>query len=102
MPRNPKKVKGKPEVIKKERGSLLSLFQWSSLLAGGGFDLVQIMAVVGHAGLAHPVGQTESTALGAHVDAGGIQLPYGAATLVPTLLGHFTLGYCHFRHLLQC
>ena len=53
------------------------------------------MAVVAHAGLAHPVGQAVGSALGADVHAGGLQLPHAAAALVPALLGHFTLRDCH-------
>ena len=79
---------------KGERPKPLS-FSVMSLLAGGGGGLVQIVAVVSQARLANPVGQAVGPALGAHVDTGGLQLPHGAAALVPTLLGHFTLGYCH-------
>ena len=80
---------------KKERGKIpLSFFLCFALLSHG-LGLVEIMAVVGQAGLAHPVGQTERSALGAGGDAGGLQLPHAAAALVPALLGHFTLRDCH-------
>ena len=57
--------------------------------------LVQVLVAVSHAGLADTVGQTDGTALGASGDAGIGQLPHGRTTLIPTLLGNFTLRDCH-------
>ena len=37
------------------------------------------------------MGQSDGTALGTGVDTGSLQLPHGAAALVPALLGYFTL-----------
>ena len=55
----------------------------------------ELTTIVGHAGLAHPVGQAKRAALGAGRGSGSLQLPHGAATLIPTLLGHFTLRNRH-------
>ena len=54
-----------------------------------------LIPLVGHAVFAHPRGQAELAAFGAGSDAGRIQLPYGTAALIPTLLGDFTLRDCH-------
>ena len=83
---------------KKEGINPLSLFSNQvvvELLGGGSLGLVEVVAVVGQAGLAHPMRQAISPALGAGGNAGSIQLPHGAAALVPTLLGNFALGDCH-------
>ena len=53
------------------------------------------MTMISHALPARPMGQAGRAAGGADVQAGGLQLPDGAAPLVPALLGYFTLGYCH-------
>jgi hypothetical protein len=58
-------------------------------------DLAELAAVVSHAGLAHAVRQTEGSALRASNDAGNVQLPHGAATLIATSLGHFSLRNRH-------
>ena len=55
-----------------------------------------LTAIVGHAVLAHTVGQGDGPALGAGVVTGSLQLPHGAAALVPALLGYFTLRDGHF------
>src|SRR5699024_11505614 len=55
-----------------------------------------LTTIVGHAVLADAVRQADSTALGAGVDTGSLQLPHGAATLVSALLGYFTLRDGHF------
>ena len=58
--------------------------------------LNDLVAIVVHALGTDTMGQTSSTTLGAGVDAGILQLPHGAATLVSTLLGNFTLRDGHF------
>ena len=64
-------------------------------------DLAEGTAIVGHALLAHAVGQTESTALGASDDTGGLQLPHGATTLVAASLRNFSLRDGHVDTSLQ-
>ena len=76
---------------KKKEGTLPSSFLCYLLR----LSLTQLMTVVGHAVLAHSVRKAELTALGAGRDARSLQLPHGAAALIPTLLGHFTLRDCH-------
>ena len=76
----------------KERGVIpLVLFGLFTCL-GGSLHLAELMAFVAHAALAHPVGQTERTALGAGGNAGSLQLPHGATALVPALLDTLLLG----------
>ena len=53
------------------------------------------LAIIGQAGLAHPVGQPIGTALGAGHDTGSLQLPNGAAPLIAPGLGHFSLRNRH-------
>jgi hypothetical protein len=60
-----------------------------------GLGLAELAAIVSHAGLAEPMGQAVRTTLGALAEAGGLQLPHGAAALIPTLLGYFRLRDCH-------
>ena len=60
-----------------------------------GFDLAELAAIIGQAGLAHPVGQPIGTALGAGHDTGSLQLPVGAAPLIAPGLGHFSLRNRH-------
>ena len=68
----------------------------AKLLHGlSGFSFAELMAVVAHAGRTHPMRKPKCTTLGASGDAGILQLPHGAAPLVPALLGHFTLRDCH-------
>ncbi|MPM57085.1 hypothetical protein SDC9_103903 [bioreactor metagenome] len=83
----------------KERGVFPSSFR--SLL-GYRLGLSKLPAVIGQAGLAEPMGQADRTALGAGNGVGRLQLPYGAATLVPTLLGYFFLWDCHDDTSLGC
>ena len=79
----------------KERGVAPSfLFACLVGLGLGGLHLAELAAIVSHAGLAQPVGQTVSAALGALVETGSLQLPHGAAALVPALLGYFRLRDC--------
>ena len=67
-----------------------------SLFASGhGLDLLDLTAIVGTALRAHSVRQMQRTALGASHQTGSRQLPHGAASLVASLLGYFSLGYCH-------
>ena len=54
-----------------------------------------LVAIVVHALGTDTMGQAGSTTLGAGVDAGILQLPHGRTTLIPTLLGNFTLRDCH-------
>src|SRR5699024_5701324 len=74
-----------PNSGQKERGASIPSFFFGYLLRLGGssLHLAELMALVGQAVLAHPVGQTERTALGAGGDAGSLQLPNGAAALIP-------------------
>ena len=58
--------------------------------------LNDLVAIVVHALGTDTMGQTSGTTLGAGVDAGILQLPHGATTLVTTLLGNFTLRDGHF------
>ena len=58
-------------------------------------DLAELTTIVGQARLAHTVGQTKRAALGAGNDAGNLQLPHVAATLVAASLGHFSLRNRH-------
>ena len=53
------------------------------------------MTTISHAVPARPMGQAGGAAGGADIQAGGLQLPDGAAPLVSALLGYFTLWYCH-------
>ena len=82
-----------PKSTKKSAVFTALFFLCSGLLSLS--DLAELTTIVGQARLAHPVGQTKRAALGAGNDAGNIQLPHGAATLVSTLLGNFTLRDCH-------
>ena len=64
-------------------------------------DLAKGVAVVGQTIFAHPVGQTIGTALGAGNDAGNLQLPHGATTLVAASLRNFSLRNGHVDTSLQ-
>ena len=67
-----------------------------SLFASGhGLDLLDLTAIVGTALRAHSVRQMQRTALGAGHQTGSRQLPHGAASLIASLLGYFSLRYCH-------
>ncbi len=62
------------------------------LPAATGLDLLDLTAIVGTALRAHSVRQMQRTALGASHQTGSRQLPHGAASLVASLLGYFSLG----------
>ena len=65
------------------------------LIRSHGLDDLDLTAIVGTALRAHSVRQMQRTALGAGHQTGSRQLPHGAASLVASLLGYFSLGYCH-------
>lgn len=58
-------------------------------------DLTVFSTLIGHARLAQTMGKTIGTAFGANGETGALQLPHGTTTLIPALLGDFTLGDCH-------
>ena len=60
-----------------------------------GLDDLDLTAVVGTAFRAHSVRQMQRAALGACHETGSRQLPNGAASLIASLLGYFSLRYCH-------
>ena len=70
-----------------------SSFFGSELLCLG--NRKNLAAIVGTAVLAGSMGQTRFAALRASNDAGNGQLPVGAASLIPSCLGNFTLGNSH-------
>mgnify|MGYP007114580043 CR=1 FL=1 len=57
-----------------------------------------LAAIVGTAVLASSVRQTSLTALRASDYAGDGELPVGAASLISSCAGNFSLRYCHFRY----
>jgi hypothetical protein len=59
-----------------------------------------LKSAVGTAILASPVGKNGLAALGALGNVGKVELPVGAAPLISSLTGNFTLGYCHDFRLL--
>ena len=65
------------------------------LIRSHGLDDLDLTAIVGTALRAHSVRQMQRTALGACHQTGSRQLPHGAASLVASLLGYFSLRYCH-------
>ena len=67
------------------------------LLRRHGLDNFDLTAIVAAALLAHSVRQVQSTALGACNETGDSQLPGGAASLIASCFGYFSLRYCHFR-----
>ena len=85
--------------MKKDRCGHSSLSSRKSL----GLNLAEGTAVVGQAIFAHPVRQPIGTALGAGHDTGSLQLPHGATTLVPALLGnkagYYGAAYIAFEYL---
>ena len=85
-----------PKKRKKRKADCLPL-TFPALVSLGGQDLT---AIVGTASLASSVGHNGLAALGANGHAGSGQLPVGAATLVTTGAGHFTLRDSHLGHLL--
>ena len=60
-----------------------------------GLDNLDLAAVVSTALLAHSVRQVQRTAFRAFDEAGSRQLPVGAAALVASSFGYFSLRYCH-------
>jgi hypothetical protein len=64
-------------------------------------NLAEGTAIVGHALLAHTVGHTESTALGASNDTGSLQLPHVAAALIAASLRSLSLRDGHVDTSLQ-
>ena len=65
------------------------------LLGDGGLDLLDLTAVVSTALGAHSVRQMQRATLGASHQTGSSQLPHGAASLIASLFGYFSLRYCH-------
>ena len=65
------------------------------LIRSHGLDDLDLTAIVGTALRAHSVRQMQRTALGACHQTGSRQLPHGAASLIASLLGYFSLRYCH-------
>jgi hypothetical protein len=65
------------------------------LACGHGLDDLDLTAVIGTALRAHSVGQMQRTALGACHQTGSRQLPHGAASLIASLFGYFSLRDCH-------
>ena len=65
------------------------------LVRSHGLDDLDLTAIVGTALRAHSVRQMQRTALGACHQTGSRQLPHGAASLIASLLGYFSLRYCH-------
>ena len=65
------------------------------LLRRHGLDNFDLTAIVAAALLAHSVRQVQSTALGACNETGDSQLPGGAASLIASCFGYFSLRYCH-------
>ena len=92
---NISKINSNLQVWAKEKRGGIPSFRFMAWLLLGRLDLGEIPALVGQAGLAHPMGQAVGAALGAGGDAGVVQLPHAAAALVPALLGYFTLRDCH-------
>ncbi len=58
-------------------------------------NVLDLAAVIGTALRAHSVRQMQRAALGACHETGSRQLPNGAASLIASLLGYFSLRYCH-------
>ena len=85
----------------KKRGRLrttsLSFSYRANLLS---FNRNDFTAIVIAASLAGSVRQAGLAALRASYDAGDLQLPVGAASLISSCTGYFSLGYCHVVHLL--
>lgn len=72
-----------------------SLLKQASLFCDDGLDNLDLAAVVVTALLAHSVRQVQRTAFGASNETGSLQLPNGAAALVASCFGYFSLRYCH-------
>ena len=72
-----------------------SLLKQASLFCDDGLDNLDLAAIVVTALLAHSVRQVQRTAFGASNETGSLQLPNGAAALVASCFGYFSLRYCH-------
>ena len=84
---------------RKERDFTASLsFSYRANLLS--FNRNDFTAIVVAASLAGSVRQAGLAALRASYDAGDRQFPVGAASLISSRAGYFSLGYCHLVHLL--
>ena len=84
---------------RKERDFTASLsFSYRANLLS--FNRNDFTAIVVAASLAGSVRQAGLAALRASYDAGDRQFPVGAASLISSCTGYFSLGYCHVVHLL--
>ena len=72
-----------------------SLLKQASLFCDDGLDNLDLAAIVSTALLAHSVRQVQRTAFRACDETGSLQLPNGAAALVASCFGYFSLRYCH-------
>ena len=79
----------------KREATLPSCKDTKLLIRSHGLDDLDLTAIVGTALRAHSVRQMQRTALGACHQTGSRQLPHGAASLIASLLGYFSLRYCH-------
>ena len=79
----------------KREATLPSCKDTNLLIRSHGLDDLDLTAIVGTALRAHSVRQMQRTALGACHQTGSRQLPHGAASLIASLLGYFSLRYCH-------
>ena len=90
---------GGHEEVQKSKGGktrLPSQQGHTDLLAcGHGLDDLDLTAIIGTALRAHSVRQMQRTALGACHQTGSRQLPHGAASLIASLFGYFSLRDCH-------
>ena len=66
-----------------------------SLFRDDGLNNLDLTAIVSTALLAHSVRQVQRTAFRACNETGDSQLPSGAAPLVASCFGYFSLRYCH-------
>ena len=80
---------------KARREESSSLLKHASLFCDDGLDNLDLAAIVVTALLAHSVRQVQRTAFGASNETGSLQLPNGAAALVASCFGYFSLRYCH-------
>ena len=90
---------GRPSFQDKKRGRQTASL--SSLSAKSlSFNRNDFTAIVVAASLTGSVRQAGLAALRASDDAGDRQFPVGAASLISSRAGYFSLGYCHLVHLL--
>ena len=83
-----------------KRGRILffpSAFHKANLLFSVSLDCLDLTAIVVTAFRAHSVRHMQRAALGALDQRRSGQLPDGAASLVASCFGYFSLRYCHFR-----